>query len=432
MQTKKTSILVTIALLFSQLGSCQDGISQNSISSKLLSYSTMFDSLRIQNNETVNQMFNSIVREASIVCLGESRHDIHEQFLLKFQLIKALVKDHGFQTFILEASLPYAEQINAYIQNGEDDLQILMSNMPGASIWDNEEMASILQWMRSYNQNQREADKLCFKGIDIVAPEYGVHAIFNYLEDVDSEWFKTCMQIEFGLDQIEDSNWPQSLQNISQLTDRQQQVLIDNYSNMYMHIADNQDKYIRLSSESEYDRILRFAYCAREAINMFTADSNLEMGLIRESSMANNAIWAAKNGGLTDKSIIWAHNVHITKGEFYMTGYTERIKGMGYLLTQEFGGQMVSIGATYNRGEFVQEGRSFSHPEKQSFEGIVASLNCNFALIDLNSAKNDEGLSQWLDSQQTIRGQEFEMTFIPTESFDAIYYVDRISKVKDN
>ena len=79
--------------------------------------------------------FKEFVGEAALVCLGESRHDIREQFLLKNRLVKYLVEELDFTTFVLEASLPYSNQINDYILHEKGDLDEIMANFPGWFLW---------------------------------------------------------------------------------------------------------------------------------------------------------------------------------------------------------------------------------------------------------------------------------------------------------
>ena len=100
----------------------------------------------------LNSSFNdlaelqNIVNDADIVCLGESRHDIHEQFQLKNRLVRYLVEEMGFTTFALEGSLPYSKRLNGYIKNGTGSIDSIMANMPGWFLWDTEEFKELFNW----------------------------------------------------------------------------------------------------------------------------------------------------------------------------------------------------------------------------------------------------------------------------------------------
>jgi len=57
------------------------------------------------NQDDINSL-EKIVGNAELVCLGESRHDIKEQFQLKNRFVRYLIEEMGFTSFVLEASLP--------------------------------------------------------------------------------------------------------------------------------------------------------------------------------------------------------------------------------------------------------------------------------------------------------------------------------------
>jgi len=55
-----------------------------------------------------------------------------------------------------------------------------------------------------------------------------------------------------------------------------------------------------------------------------------------------------------------------------------------------------------------------------------------YFLIDLQGKTNKKEVLNWLNTPKVIRGQEFEMTCIPAKSFDAIYFIDNISRTIPN
>jgi hypothetical protein len=222
---------------------------------------------------------NDIIGDASLVCLGESRHDIREQFQLKHRFIKYLVEEMGFTTFALEASLPFAERINKYILGHEGDIEKIMEEMPGWFLWDTEEMAVIITWMREYNNENN--DKVHFCGIDIVAPDYGLSRIFEYLKKVDARMLNDYNDLTLRRDIINDDFWPTTLEQYKGLTFDEKKNLRSNYDHFYQQIIENEAAYVGLSSRDEYNWILRLTYCALEANKMFSAENRMQMGLIR-------------------------------------------------------------------------------------------------------------------------------------------------------
>ncbi len=134
-----------------------------------------------------------------------------------------------------------------------------------------------------------------------------------------------------------------------------------------------------------------------------------------------------------DKSIIWAHNVHIAKSEFIMNMFPEnQIQGMGYILNQEFKDNMVSIGASFNQGRFQNENRTFEPAETNTIDGTLAKLKMDYFILNFKGQSKDKTVEKWLNTNNVIRGQEFEMTCIPKKSFNAMFFTNIISKVNYN
>ena len=159
----KNLILISLALLLASCGNTQtkektfvDWGKEEAIEIK---------TTELDEDQSDIEPISEIIGDATVVCLGESRHDIHEQFVLKYRFIKFMVEKLGFKTFILEASLPYSEKINAFVKDGIGKIDELMSEMPGWFLWDTEEMKDTIVWLRKYNENQPDDKKIQFYGI---------------------------------------------------------------------------------------------------------------------------------------------------------------------------------------------------------------------------------------------------------------------------
>ena len=434
---KKTMLIIalfsTVILALLITASCDNSTSQinnNQLTNWASKNSQKIETLELTENQDDLNLLKQIVGEAEVVCLGESRHDIHEQFQLKQRFIKYLVEEMNFTTFVLEASFPYSNKINDYILNGNGNIDELMSNMPGWFLWDNQEMKNVLIWIREFNSKQKDENKVTFYGIDIVAPNNALEQIFDYLQEVDDTYYTQIQNTNFARNIIEDNQWQTTFQRYTELSQDEKQILITNYNELYQHIEQNETKYIANSSESEYDWTLKLSYSAREANNMFTETDRIKMGLIRDNAMSNNSLWIKERN---EKIIIWAHNVHIAKSEFTMNMFPDNpIKGMGYILNKELKGKMVSIGASFNQGEFQNENITFEPAQENSIDGTLAKLKTEYFLLDLKGKSESAEVKKWLNSKNLIRAQGFEMTCIPLKSFDAIYFTNKVSRVNYN
>ncbi|MFC2097352.1 erythromycin esterase family protein [Bacteroidota bacterium] len=433
MKTLKGILSIIMVLLM--IISCNNSETKNSKDPFMAWANTnasVIKTLELTENLKDLEQLKQIVGNARLVCLGESRHDIHEQFQLKHRFIKYLVEELDFTVFILEASLPYTSLINEYILTGEGNINEIMANMPGWFIWDTQEILNIISWMRNYNEKPENEKKIQFHGIDITAPVYGLNSIFDYLKKVDPAILNKFQEKSFGQDIIDDNYWPNTFEGYSALSSEKKEILKNNYNELFEQIKHNKTGYISNSTEKEYSWILRLAYSIKEANRMFSANNSMEKGLIRDSTMANNTMWIINSLLKNEKTIIWAHNVHITKSEFKMTGEVESIQGMGYILSQKLKNNMVSIGASFNQGNYNEWNRSFAPAQEKTIDGSIAKLNKKFLLLNLKGETDNEEVKNWLNTNNVILGQDFEMICIPIKSFDAIYYVDKISRTIPN
>jgi erythromycin esterase len=338
------------------------------------------------------------------------------------------VEELGFTAFALEASLPYASRLNNYILSGEGDLEDIMANMPGWFLWDTKELFLLFEWLKEHNVNT--TNKVAFYGFDIVAPNDAMEQIFDYLSQVDPAYYEMIKRDDFARELINDNFWPASSQQYSGISEERKSIINKNYEGLFQALCAKKIEYIRLSSEELYDWIVSLAYSARAAHRMFSTDDRIQAGLIRDSAMAYISSWIQKTNG---KTIIWAHNVHISKAAFKMSMFPDvKINGMGSILHNEFQDKMISIGASFGSGEFKEEGRIFEPPDANSIDGVFSGVSLKYFLFDMTKEQTNKELTNWLIEENVLCGQEFEMSCVPIASFDAFFYTDYISKVQYN
>lgn len=372
-----------------------------------------------------------IVGNATLVCLGESRHDIHEQHLIKHKMLRFMVEELGYRSFILEASFPYGQTINTYLKDGTGDLSENISSMPAWFIWDTEEMSALIKWMRAYNLNHENQEKLQFYGIDIVAPNLAIDQVFKYLELYDKNLLLELQALELRRDLYVDDFWPSTRDNFSTLDRIESKTLQNNYRLLYNAIVNHKLELEYASSVFEYQKIQQLCYNTLQACKMFTAETILEMGLTRDRAMANNVQWVLDQNP-ERKHVLWAHNVHIAKTKFKMTGEDQSIEGMGKILSDQLGEKMISVGAAFNKGYYNHQDRRFPAARANTLEATLANIGKSNYYIDLRTSKTNAVVSQWLAQEHMIRGQDFEMFCNPSQAFDALFFVQDITKVSMN
>lgn len=389
------------------------------------------NAVKIEKNSSSTgelNMLKEIVDDASVVAFGESRHDIHEQFEIKSRYIKYLISELGFRTVLLESSLPYTERLNEYLVNDKGDLSELMDGMPDAGLWNTEEIFDLLQWINQFNSAPERKDKVQFHGIDVVTPNYALNEVFEYLSVVDSLSYQSVIKLCFVQDLIHDHDWPRTMQNYFGLSELKKDSLTDNYAQLNKLISTHKDEYIQNSSRHQYEWILHLSKSLINSNKMFCSTDRLEIGMTRDSAMAANVFWFTKGDSSLNKTIIWAHNVHIVKSKFKMTGFNQEISGMGYLLNQEFGGDMVAIGASYDGVSSEFEPSSNIPSDLCGIDKRISDLGIGDCLLNLNKETESSAITDWLNSESILLGQGFEMTFQLRKGYDALFFTQNVTK----
>ena len=71
-----------------------------------------------------------VIGGARIVSLGESTHGSREIFQMKHRLMRYLAEEKQFTVFAIEANMPEARRVNAYVLTGRGDAKTALAGIP--------------------------------------------------------------------------------------------------------------------------------------------------------------------------------------------------------------------------------------------------------------------------------------------------------------
>ena len=108
----------------------------------------------------------TIPEETRIIALGEATHGNAEFQQLKLEVFQIMVENYGVRSFATEADYGCCETANRYIHGGEGTAAQAASAL-GFQIYQTNEMANLLSWMRAYNENVSEGEDLRIYGFDM-------------------------------------------------------------------------------------------------------------------------------------------------------------------------------------------------------------------------------------------------------------------------
>jgi erythromycin esterase-like protein len=129
-----------------------------------------------------------LVGNARIVSLGEATHGSREFFQFKHRMLEFLASEMGFGVFSIEANMPEAYRLNDYVLNGKGDPAQLLKGLYFWT-WDTEEVLSMIQWMRTFNQSGK--GRVQFTGFDMQTPTVAAENVGMFVARNESSFVST-------------------------------------------------------------------------------------------------------------------------------------------------------------------------------------------------------------------------------------------------
>lgn len=151
----------------------------------------MFESIKkyARPFESVNDLdpLLAAIGDAKYVLLGESSHGTSEFYTIRAELTKRLIKEKGFSVIAVEGDWPSCQSINRYIKNigspSSDVSEALESfNRWPTWMWANQEIVELIQWLKNFNQETKQQNKVGFYGLDVYSLWESMDEIIKYLE----------------------------------------------------------------------------------------------------------------------------------------------------------------------------------------------------------------------------------------------------------
>ena len=124
-----------------------------------------------------------IVGNARIVSLGEATHGTREFFQLKHRMLEYLATEMGFTIFSIEANMPEAYRLNAYVLKGTGDPVALLQGMYFWT-WNTQEVLDMIRWMRKFNESGK--GRVQFTGFDMQTPRVALDIAEGFLKQRDA------------------------------------------------------------------------------------------------------------------------------------------------------------------------------------------------------------------------------------------------------
>lgn len=367
------------------------------------------------------RFLDSVIGEVKVVSLGENAHYLHEWNLLRMRLFQYLVKNHGFTTFVLEAGLVEGRLVHDYVLGADVEWESVVTSITcGWGAW--AEVQELVRWMREYNSNAPEGQKLKFYGTDGSgnwADIRNVYAsIHSYLLEVDrdlaglfyDDFESEIRTIQFQTrDNVSPATWQSLIAKSSLLVSRMEQGRVD---------------YCLAKSKDDYEWALRFAKVMRDQIlNMAQTDPDFEIGFrafwnTRDAAMADQLEWIINREGSTARILVGAHNSHLQQYPVRL----QKVTSMGSYLSNRIGREnLLFIGSN---SAFSVKGEN---PLPTSNQDVYSRVGPDCFFLDFRTAPASGAVNNWLQTERMDRSNLSYQPVAPGIAWDCLFYHHTVS-----
>lgn len=373
--------------------------------------------------QTVEQL--TIPEAAQIIALGEAAHGNKEFQELKLSVLKELVEKYEVKSFALETDFGEGVVINEYIHGGDGIAEDAVNNL-SFTIYHTRQMIDLVTWMREYNDNVSDDEKLSFYGFDLQNPGTDVEYVKGYLD-------KTKTVHDFN----DTATLNVLLEEDITLSDESTQNVVEILKVMKEELENSREKYIENSDQEEYELALHCVENILYCFDLLSAESNeySSYNNKRDELMAQNVTWILEHEKEKGNSriMIAGHNGHIAKSGGYYTS-------MGDNLNQKYGEHYLAIGTDYfNTTDNIANNNGRGNYSFCSADPLAAQakfMDNQMYYLDFEQVDSDSNLYSVIHSQMTMgslgEGYNFLMRFlntshrisqIPAELYDGMIFV---------
>jgi erythromycin esterase len=338
----------------------------------------------------------AIVGEARAVGLGEATHGTREIFQLKHRLLEYLVGEMGFNVLAIETGMPESFAIEDYVQGGPGDPAQLLAGE--SAVWKTEELAAVVRWMREWNRTHTR--KVHFQGLDMRRGGLAARDTLAYLERTDPAMLSAPFVRAFV--PVADAA---TYQEITRRPKPDLVALASHSRQLVARLESHREQYVAKSGEESWWRVSMQAGVLAQMFEWLAAGDMRGRVVVRERSMADNALRALEHYGPGARAVVWAHNAHIAGDR------EAEPPMMGVHLRTRLGADYRAIGSAIERGSY-QAWDAKSNGLKEfaiapaaagSLENTLAAAGRPVAILDLRSLPASGVAAEWFRAFQVMR-----------------------------
>lgn len=375
---------------------------------------------------------------AKWVLLGEASHGTSEFYTNRTEWSKRLIAEHGYRFIAVEGDWPSCYALNRYVKSYSDpDVGAREALRDFARwptwMWANQEIAEFAEWLRAYNSDKPDPEKVGFYGIDLYSLWESLDELLKYLKTkggADLEAAKRAFECfePFGR---EEQQYGISAALYGEGCEDEVIGLLRKLQDRWKE-SPSGDRERSLSAEMN-----ALAVRGAEAYYRTMIRHDAESWNVRDRHMVQALEKLMEYHGENARAIVWEHNTHI--GDARATDMAEDgMVNVGQLLREKYGPEVYAVGFGTYQGTVIAA-RAWDEPSESmtvppaipgSLEELLHRIGPEdkLLLLDRNPHKS-ESLTLGHRAIGVVYHPERERgNYVPTvigKRYDAFVYIDR-------
>ncbi|WP_172370960.1 erythromycin esterase family protein [Sporosarcina jiandibaonis] len=396
-------------------------------------------SIPFEKNDDLSAILES-VGDANIVLLGEASHGTSEFYSVRAEISKRLIEEKGFSIIAVEGDCPPSRHVNKFIKGYEDGKMTTKEALKAfhrwpAWMWANEEVARLVDWLKTHNEQLETSKKVGFYGIDLYSLFESIEEVVTYLTHADptGEDLRLAKNVA---DCFEGFN--HSTEHYAMATAHFPESCTAQVEALFSSIQANEQLY-----PIEFEQRLNLklnALVAKNAEEYYRTSfkSDTRSWNVRDEHMVEAINEIRKFHGKDAKVIVWEHNTHI--GDARATTMKDHgMLNVGQLIREQNPeGDVYAIGFGTHRGTVIAA-KQWADPfkvmavppaQKDSWEYALHEAGAFNKLLIFNE-KNRDTFARWFGHRAigVVYHPEYEAqgNYVPSiisERYDAFVFID--------
>ncbi|MCX6665503.1 MAG: erythromycin esterase family protein, partial [Euryarchaeota archaeon] len=304
--------------------------------------------------------------------------------------------------------------------------------------WSTKEVKNLLLWMREYNENKSDEDKIYFIGVDCQFLTFQSNIITSYFYNANISLPEDCIQFLKEINKIGENLSKNNYSYYINLTLDKKEEINRNVNLLVTEFEDHETELVTASSEFEYQFVKQIALNIKQENEVRYGYYHDAQKNFRDLYMANNSLWASDLFGEDTKVALWAHNMHVANMESYGS--------IGIYLKKELKEKYQIIGFAFSKGRFTAINRfhflsihQIKQPKLGSINYVFHRAQYDNFILRKSDIPIDSDFNKWISQPRLFIDIgavfydfhiRFFYSYLPInlkEMFDVIIYWDTTS-----